>query len=154
MDPASIAKIIKVDIPIVGHCKVVLAEMLAVLETEITGTLDNADDVTAWWQRIDRWRAEHGLDHDQSERRGAGGSLLPQQVVQAVYRATGGDAYVTSDVGQHQMFAAQYYRFSKPRRWINSGGLGTMGFGFPAAMGVQFAFPDKTVVCITGKGAL
>ena len=153
VDPASIAKIIKVDIPIVGHCKVVLAEMLAVLETEITGTLDNADDVTAWWQRIDRWRAEHGLDHDQSERRGAGGSLLPQQVVQAVYRATGGDAYVTSDVGQHQMFAAQYYRFSKPRRWINSGGLGTMGFGFPAAMGVQFAFPDKTVVCITGEGS-
>jgi acetolactate synthase-1/2/3 large subunit len=153
VDAASIAKIIDVDIPIVGHCKVVLAEMLTLLETEIADTFDNADDVTVWWQRIDRWRAEHGLDHDQRERRGTDGSLLPQQVVQAVYRATGGDAYVTSDVGQHQMFAAQYYRFSEPRRWINSGGLGTMGFGLPAAMGVQFAFPDKMVVCITGEGS-
>jgi len=153
VDPASIAKIIEVDIPIVGHCKPVLAELLTLLETEIKDTPDNAPDIAAWWQRIDQWRSEHGLDHDQSERRGVGDSLLPQQVVQTVYRATEGDAYVTSDVGQHQMFAAQYYRFTEPRRWINSGGLGTMGFGLPAAMGVQFAFPDKTVVCITGEGS-
>ncbi len=153
VDPASIAKIIDVDIPIVGHCKTVLGQFLTALEAEIEDTPSKEDHVAAWWHRIQEWRDEHGLDHDQSERRGAGGLLLPQQVVQAVYRATEGDAYVTSDVGQHQMFAAQYYRFTEPRRWINSGGLGTMGFGLPAAMGVQFAFPKKTVVCITGEGS-
>ena len=153
VDPASIAKIIDVDIPIVGDCKAVLGEFLTALEAEMTDTPSEKDRVVEWWQRIQQWRDDHGLDHDQSERRGAAGSLLPQQVVQAVYRATEGDAYVTSDVGQHQMFAAQYYRFTEPRRWINSGGLGTMGFGLPAAMGVQFAFSDKTVVCITGEGS-
>ena len=122
--------------------------------TSLSGAIPDAIDreaLAAWWNRIRRWRCKHGLDHDQRHR--GDSPLLPQQVVQAVYRATSGDAYVTSDVGQHQMFAAQYYKFDKPRRWINSGGLGTMGFGLPAAMGVQFAYPDATVVCITGEGS-
>jgi acetolactate synthase-1/2/3 large subunit len=102
-----------------------------------------------WWKQIDQWRQKDSLAISSAE----DGSIKPQQVVQAVYEITKGDAFVSSDVGQHQMFAAQYYRFDKPRRWINSGGLGTMGFGFPAAMGVQFAHPDAVSVCITGEGS-
>ncbi len=155
IDPASISKIIPADIPIVGEVASTLGELQRILEEELARDPDRIDQdaLAAWWQRIHRWRAEHGLDHDQRHRTGVGGALLPQQVVQAVYRASGGDAFVTSDVGQHQMFAAQYYRFDVPRRWINSGGLGTMGFGLPAAMGVQFAHPDATVACITGEGS-
>ena len=155
IDPASISKIVRADIPIVGPVDAVLPELDSVLDAEIAKNpaLPDRAALTEWWERIARWRAEHGLDHDQRHRNGAGGSLLPQQVVQAVYRATGGDAYVSSDVGQHQMFAAQYYHFDQPRRWINSGGLGTMGFGLPAAMGVQFAHPDAVVACITGEGS-
>ena len=153
IDPASISKIIRADVPIVGPADAVLSEMNDVLDTVLERNPDamDRDALAAWWERIRQWRSDHGLDHDQRHR--GDSPLLPQQVVQAVYRATGGDAYVTSDVGQHQMFAAQYYKFDEPRRWINSGGLGTMGFGVPAAMGVQFAFPDATVVCITGEGS-
>ena len=153
IDPASISKIIRADVPIVGPADAVLHEMNDVLDAALDRNPDaiDRDAVAAWWERIRQWRADHGLDHDQRHR--GDSPLLPQQVVQAVYRATEGDAYVTSDVGQHQMFAAQYYKFNEPRRWINSGGLGTMGFGLPAAMGVQFAFPDATVVCITGEGS-
>ncbi len=153
IDPASISKIIRADVPIVGPADAVLREMNQVLDEALDrdGDAIDKDALAAWWERIRQWRREHGLDHDQRHR--GNSPLLPQQVVQAVYRATSGDAYVTSDVGQHQMFAAQYYKFDRPRRWINSGGLGTMGFGLPAAMGVQFAFPDATVVCITGEGS-
>ncbi|MCY3819966.1 MAG: acetolactate synthase 3 large subunit [Gammaproteobacteria bacterium] len=153
VDPASISKIIRADIPIVGPAAAVLREMNQVLESSLDRNPDaiDRDAMADWWNRIRRWRSKHGLDHDQRHR--GDSPLLPQQVVQAVYRATSGDAYVTSDVGQHQMFAAQYYKFDEPRRWINSGGLGTMGFGLPAAMGVQFAYPDATVVCITGEGS-
>ena len=155
IDPASISKIIKADIPIVGPSDVVLRDMASDVDEALRRAPERIDReaLSAWWQRIRRWRDEHGLDHDQRHRTGGGGALLPQQVVQAVYRATSGDAFVTSDVGQHQMFAAQYYKFDKPRRWINSGGLGTMGFGLPAAMGVQFAHPGASVVCITGEGS-
>ncbi len=153
IDPASISKIIRADIPIVGPADAVLREMNRVIDAKLERTPDAIDQaaLAGWWKRIRQWRAKHGLDHDQRHR--GDSPLLPQQVVQAVYRATSGDAYVTSDVGQHQMFAAQYYKFDQPRRWINSGGLGTMGFGLPAAMGVQCAFPAATVVCITGEGS-
>ncbi len=155
IDPASISKIINAHIPIVGPAAAVLREIASAVEAELDRDPSCRDQeaLDAWWQRIRRWRDEHGLDHDQRHRSDANGMLLPQQVVQAVYRATEGKAFVTSDVGQHQMFAAQYYKFDAPRRWINSGGLGTMGFGLPAAMGVQFAHPKETVVCITGEGS-
>ena len=155
IDPATISKIIKADIPIVGPVASVLREMVDMTSADLKRDPNRIDRAAlrAWWQRIDCWRQQHGLDHDQRHRTGAAGALLPQQVVQAIYRATEGNAFVTSDVGQHQMFAAQYYKFDAPRRWINSGGLGTMGFGLPAAMGVQFAHPGETVVCITGEGS-
>ena len=155
IDPATISKIVKADIPIVGPVASVLREMVDMVRADLKRDPNRIDRAAlrAWWQRIDCWREQHGLDHDQRHRTGAAGALLPQQVVQAVYRATEGNAFVTSDVGQHQMFAAQYYKFDAPRRWINSGGLGTMGFGLPAAMGVQFAHPGETVVCITGEGS-
>ena len=155
VDPASISKIINADIPIVGPAAVVLAEIDRVVEAKLAADPDALDRraLADWWRRIEGWRDDHGLDHDQRHRKGLNGSLLPQQVVQSVYRATKGQAFVTSDVGQHQMFAAQYYKFDAPRRWINSGGLGTMGFGLPAAMGVQFAHPGAVVACITGEGS-
>ena len=155
VDPAAISKIVNADIPIVGPAGQVLNEIARLVDEAFdrdAACVDRAA-VDAWWQRIDGWRAKHGLDHDQRHRAGANGAMLPQHVVQAIYRATGGDAFVTSDVGQHQMFAAQYYKFDAPRRWINSGGLGTMGFGLPAAMGVQFGHPHATVACITGEGS-
>ncbi|MYD44462.1 MAG: acetolactate synthase 3 large subunit [Gammaproteobacteria bacterium] len=153
IDPASISKVIAADIPIVGPAKPVLQGMVEALEAELPNHPIDSASLNAWWRRIERWREQHGLNHDQRERRSESGELLPQQVIQAVYRETEGDAYVTSDVGQHQMFAAQYYKFQRGRQWINSGGLGTMGFGLPAAMGVQLARPDATVVCITGEGS-
>ena len=153
IDPASISKVITADIPIVGPAKPVLADLIRWLESEQENYPIDQVSLDAWRQRIKLWRDEHGLDHDQRHRNGANGQLLPQQVVQAVFRATNGDSYVTSDVGQHQMFAAQYYKFKQGRKWINSGGLGTMGFGLPAAMGVQFANPGASVVCITGEGS-
>ena len=108
--------------------------------------------LTRWWNQIEEWRSKHGLLT--GRRFAESEQIMPQEVIQSLYRATAGDAYVTSDVGQHQMFAAQYYPFDKPRRWINSGGLGTMGFGLPAAMGVKLAFPDSAVACVTGEGSI
>jgi acetolactate synthase-1/2/3 large subunit len=155
IDPASISKIITAHIPIVGPVAAVLEEMAAQLDAYLGkhADLPDREAIGRWWLQIESWRKAHGLDHAMLGKAKPGDAVLPQQAVQALYAATGGDAYVTSDVGQHQMFAAQYYRFDKPRRWINSGGLGTMGFGLPAAMGVQFAFPDATVACVTGEGS-
>ena len=147
IDPASISKRVAADVPIVGSVVPVLEEMIALVEK--SDAKPDAQSLEVWWKQIDQWREKDSLACIPAE----DGSIKPQQVVQAVYEITKGDAYVSSDVGQHQMFAAQYYGFDKPRRWINSGGLGTMGFGFPAAMGVQFAHPDAVSVCITGEGS-
>jgi len=154
VDPASISKTVSADIPIVGPVQSVLEEMLAQLQQlrERDSELPDGGALERWWQQIDEWREHHGLWTGQRYRQGD--YIMPQQVIESLYRVTGGDAYVTSDVGQHQMFAAQYYRFDQPRRWINSGGLGTMGFGLPAAMGVKLAFPDKEVACVTGEGSI
>ena len=153
VDPASISKIIPAHIPIVGDAANVLKDLNALVEAETAKNPDLPDQEAhkVWWGRIDEWRAAHGLDHAMPH--SANGVILPQQVIQSLYRATEGGAFVTSDVGQHQMFAAQYYKFPAGRRWINSGGLGTMGFGLPAAMGVQFAHPKATVACVTGEGS-
>jgi acetolactate synthase-1/2/3 large subunit len=147
IDPASISKNIRADIPIVGSAEQVLTDMVAMLKQ--TGEKPDAKVLDAWWAQINDWRQVHGLRYER------GSELLkPQQVIETLWNVTGGDAFVTSDVGQHQMFAAQYYKFDKPRRWINSGGLGTMGFGLPAAMGVLMAYPDATVACVTGEGSI
>ena len=147
IDPASISKNVKVDVPIVGCVDNVLKAML----NEIKNNDVHSDAVALkeWWQQIDEWRSKDCLKYDHASEK-----IKPQFVVESLYKLTGGDAFITSDVGQHQMWAAQYYKFDKPRRWINSGGLGTMGFGLPAAMGVQFAHPDATVACITGEGSI
>ena len=154
VDPASISKTVLADIPIVGPVQSVLTDLLAQLDAleEKDDSLPDKSALTAWWKQIDEWRAAHGLFH--ARRYGESDMIMPQQVIESLYRATRGEAYVTSDVGQHQMFAAQYYRFDRPRRWINSGGLGTMGFGLPAAMGVKLAFPDSDVACVTGEGSI
>ena len=154
VDPASISKTVTADIPIVGPVKPVLTEMLAQIEQirEKDADLPDVGALQRWWQQIDEWRASHGLLTGRRYRESD--MIMPQQVIESLYRTTDGDAYVTSDVGQHQMFAAQYYRFDKPRRWINSGGLGTMGFGLPAAIGVKLAFPDADVACVTGEGSI
>jgi len=147
IDPSSISKRVKVDIPIVGNVKDVLQELLAQLDAS-----ENRVPVPAladWWQQINEWRGRECLKYTPSTK-----DIKPQSVVEKVWQITQGDAFITSDVGQHQMWAAQYYRFDKPRRWINSGGLGTMGVGLPYAMGVQMANPDATVACITGEGSI
>lgn len=148
IDPASISKTVTADVPIVGSVSSVLEEMIELIKQSDSQVDSNSLDM--WWQQIEGWREKQCLKVTPA----ADDTIKPQQVVQAVYKATGGNAYVSSDVGQHQMFAAQYYPFDKPRRWINSGGLGTMGFGFPAAIGVQLAFPDAVSVCITGEGSI
>ena len=147
IDPASISKTVAADVPIVGSVTAVLEEMIDCLEQAQQAC--DAEALETWWQQIAKWREKDSLGVTPH----TNGVIKPQQVVQAVHRITKGDAYISTDVGQHQMFAAQYYGFDKPRRWINSGGLGTMGFGFPAAMGVQLAFPDAISVCITGEGS-
>jgi len=147
IDPASISKNVKVDVPIVGGVKSVLQDMLSIFKSGDYKT--DADSVGQWWKQIAEWQSMDCLKFDST-----GDVIKPQMVVQKLYEVTNGDAYVTSDVGQHQMWAAQYYKFDQPRRWINSGGLGTMGFGMPAAMGVQLAYPDATVACITGEGSI
>ncbi|ALO46768.1 acetolactate synthase 3 large subunit [Pseudohongiella spirulinae] len=148
IDPASISKTVTADVPIVGSVVSVLEEMIELVRQADSHV--DSKSLELWWQQIEGWRAKECLKVEP-----AGGDIIkPQQVVQSVYKVTQGQAYVSSDVGQHQMFAAQYYHFDKPRRWINSGGLGTMGFGFPAAMGVQLAYPDAISVCITGEGSI
>ncbi|MBS0313428.1 MAG: acetolactate synthase 3 catalytic subunit [Burkholderiales bacterium] len=147
IDPSSISKRVRVDVPIVGYVKDVLTEMIGVLEA--SGKRPDAAALTAWWTRIKEWQSRNCLKYKASS-----DVIKPQFVVQKLFELTGGDAFITSDVGQHQMWAAQYYRFDKPRRWINSGGLGTMGVGLPYAMGVQLANPDATVACITGEASI
>ncbi len=147
VDPAEISKNIPAHIPIVGDCKNVLTKLIKEYRSLETTDPSRMDE---WWSRIEKWRADHPLRYDDS----SDGEIKPQYMVQALYEATGGDAIVCSDVGQHQMWAAQYYHFDKPRRWINSGGLGTMGFGLPAAMGAQVGCPEASVVCISGDGSI
>ncbi|AMP10913.1 acetolactate synthase, large subunit, biosynthetic type [Collimonas arenae] len=147
IDPSSISKRVKVDIPIVGNVKDVLQELLAQLDA--AETKQNAPALSNWWKQINEWRARDCLKFADSAE-----VIKPQSVIQKVWQITDGDAFITSDVGQHQMWAAQYYGFDKPRRWINSGGLGTMGVGLPYAMGVQMANPGSTVACITGEASI
>jgi len=147
IDPSSISKRVKVDVPIVGCVSDVLDELIKQLEAA-EGKPD-AKSLASWWKQIGEWRAKDSLKFKQGKER-----IMPQYVVQKLYEVTGGDAFITSDVGQHQMWAAQYYKFDKPRRWINSGGLGTMGVGLPYAMGVRFANPKAQVACITGEGSI
>ncbi len=148
IDPSSISKTIETDIPIVGPVDTVIADLLGVIAEK--HLKPDAKAVEAWWKQIDEWRQHHGLRFDEDECE----QIKPQRVIRALYEVTQGKAYVTSDVGQHQMFAAQHYAFDDPRKWINSGGLGTMGFGLPAAMGVQFAHPGAPVACVTGEGSI
>jgi acetolactate synthase-1/2/3 large subunit len=150
IDPSSISKRVKVDLPIVGDVKDSMQELISQLK-ESTGdsARTSTKSLKPWWDQIEQWRAKDCLAYKQSDE-----LIKPQFVVQKLWEVTGGDAYVTSDVGQHQMFAAQFYPFDKPRRWINSGGLGTMGVGLPYAMGVLLAHPDATVACITGEGSI
>ena len=147
IDPSSISKNVKVDVPIVGPVKQVLRDMLKVVN-EQKREPDKAA-LKEWWAQIDKWRSMQCLKYDHKSQ-----LIKPQYAVEVLHRVTKGDAFVTSDVGQHQMFAAQFYGFDKPRRWINSGGLGTMGFGLPAAIGTQMAHPDATVACITGESSI
>jgi len=152
IDPTTVSKNIVADIPIVGTCTSVLKEVLSLIEQ--SGKIPDSDAIGQWWQQIDEWRAKHGL-YTASRYEPSGGDLIkPQDVIKALYKVTKGEAIITSDVGQHQMFAAQYYLFDQPRQWINSGGLGTMGFGLPAAMGAKLAFPDTDVACVTGEGSI
>lgn len=147
IDPSSISKTITVDIPIVGSVPDVLQEMNHLLTNSSKKPQKKA--IEEWWKIINGWRAKQCMSYDRNSDK-----IKPQSVIEMVHDITSGDAYVTSDVGQHQMWAAQYYGFDKPNRWINSGGLGTMGFGLPAAMGVQLAYPEDTVVCVTGEGSI
>jgi len=147
IDPATIAKRVKVDVPIVGDVKQVLTDMLGVLAA--SKQKPDATNLKTWWQQIDTWRSRKSLTYKNSDE-----LIKPQYVIEKLYEITRGEAFITSDVGQHQMWAAQYYKFDKPRQWINSGGLGTMGFGLPAAMGVQLAHPGAAVACVTGEGSI
>jgi acetolactate synthase-1/2/3 large subunit len=147
IDPASISKTVKVDVPIVGEVKLVIGQLIDGLK-EAKYKIDKAaSDV--WWQQINQWRSIQCLDFDRQSI-----AIKPQYVIEQLYQVTNGEAYVASDVGQHQMWAAQYYPFDKPRRWINSGGLGTMGFGLPAAIGVKLAHPHADVACVTGDASI
>jgi acetolactate synthase-1/2/3 large subunit len=148
IDPSSISKTVDIDIPIVGPVDSVLDEILEIVK-EMDETPD-ADALVSWWAQIDEWRKRHGGHYEKNDN----GLLKPQEAIEGLFKATKGQAYICSDVGQHQMFAAQYYKFDEPNKWINSGGLGTMGFGFPAAMGVKMNYPDEMVVCVTGEGSI
>ncbi len=147
IDPSSISKNVKVDVPIVGSVPNVLRAMISVIRDEKLRS--DSEALAHWWRQIDEWRAVKSLSYRHSNE-----VIKPQYVIEKLYQITEGKAIITSDVGQHQMWAAQYYLFDRPRQWINSGGLGTMGFGLPAAMGAKFAFPDEDVACITGDGSI
>jgi acetolactate synthase-1/2/3 large subunit len=147
IDPSSISKRVKVDVPIVGGVKEVLQEILTQLKA--SPNRPDAGALAEWWSQIAGWRAKDCLKYDRKS-----AVIKPQMVIEKLYEVTKGEAFVTSDVGQHQMWAAQFYKFDKPRRWINSGGLGTMGVGLPYAMGVKLAFPDADVACVTGESSI
>ncbi|MDZ7802892.1 acetolactate synthase 3 large subunit [Thiohalophilus sp.] len=147
IDPSSISKNVRVDVPIVGDIKHVLSDMNKAIKA--SKKKPDAKPLDQWWQQIEAWKSKNCLRYDRNS-----ALIKPQFVIEKLHEVTGGDAYVTSDVGQHQMFAAQFYPFDKPRRWINSGGLGTMGFGLPAALGVQLAYPDSQVACVTGEASI
>jgi acetolactate synthase-1/2/3 large subunit len=147
IDPSSIGKNVQVEIPIVGDAKLVIKDLLK--EIEKRGNEPDTEALKRWWTQIDKWRSVDCLSYDQSS-----DLIKPQYVIEKLFEITNGDALITSDVGQHQMWAAQFYGFTKTRRWINSGGLGTMGFGLPAAMGVQLAHPDEPVICVTGEASV
>ena len=147
IDPSSISKRVKVDVPIVGNVSEVLDEFLRLIRAG--AQKPDAGTLKGWWKTIEEWRSRDCLKYDHTSK-----IIKPQYVVEKLYEVTGGDAFITSDVGQHQMWAAQFYKFDKPRRWINSGGLGTMGFGLPAAMGAQMANPGATVACVTGESSI
>jgi acetolactate synthase-1/2/3 large subunit len=147
IDPASISKNVKVDVPIVGPVAQILVDILDIVKND--KRKPNGEAIATWWQQINTWRSVECMKYQPSAK-----VIKPQFAVELLHKITNGDAYVTSDVGQHQMWAAQYYPFDKPRRWINSGGLGTMGVGLPYAMGVKMAFPDATVACVTGEGSI
>ena len=156
VDPASVDKIISSDIALVGDARWVLNALWEAYQDQ-DSQRDEASrqkqqqDLDQWWAQLEEWRGAHGLNHNLEPQKGQ--SILPQLAIQTLYRITEGEAFVTSDVGQHQMFAAQYYHFDEPRRWINSGGLGTMGFGLPSAMGAQMGNPEAVVACVTGEGS-
>jgi len=151
IDPASIQKTVRhIEVPLVGPVQPILADMVEMLcQMDVES---DQEALKAWWITINGWREKHGLWTGDRYTRGE--KIMPQDVIRTLYEVTNGEAYICSDVGQHQMFAAQYYKYDKPRRWINSGGLGTMGFGLPAAMGVQLAHPDSTVAVVTGEGSI
>ncbi|AOA59219.1 acetolactate synthase 3 large subunit [Acinetobacter larvae] len=149
IDPAAISKTIMAQIPIVGAVEPVLQEMLVQLK-QMDVEKPNPEALAAWWEQINQWRKVHGLAYQRLD----DGTMKPQQVVEALYKVTNGDAIITSDVGQHQMFAALYYKYKRPRQWVNSGGLGTMGVGLPYAMAAKLAFPNEQVVCITGEASI
>jgi acetolactate synthase-1/2/3 large subunit len=151
IDPASIQKTVRhIEVPLVGPVQPVLADMVDMLsQMDIE---PDQDALKGWWETINGWREKHGLWTGDRYTRGE--KIMPQDVIRTLYEVTNGEAYICSDVGQHQMFAAQYYKYDKPRQWINSGGLGTMGFGLPAAMGVQLAHPDSAVAVVTGEGSI
>jgi acetolactate synthase-1/2/3 large subunit len=150
VDPSSISKRVKVDVPIVGDVRETLQDLIALIEQQIAGGHGTDETaVGAWWKQINQWRTKDCLSYDRNSP-----IIKPQFVIEKLWEVTGGDAFITSDVGQHQMWAAQFYRFDKPRRWINSGGLGTMGVGLPYAMGVKMAHPDAQVACVTGEGSI
>ncbi len=147
IDPASIGKNVKVEIPIVGDAKQILGDLVnAVQKLDVKS---KEKDIAPWWKQINSWQSLDSFNYDRNSDK-----IKPQYVLEKLYEVTKGEAFVTSDVGQHQMWAAQHYRFDKPRRWVNSGGLGTMGFGLPAAMGVSLAYPDSDVVCVTGEASI
>lgn len=152
VDHSSVSKIIEANVAVFGQVKNSLKLIKDTLEKKLDSY--NSATIQPWHEQIKEWKSQHGLNYDLYKDQSDSHPILPQAVVQHVHEITNGEAYVTSDVGQHQMFAAQYYHFDKPRRWINSGGLGTMGFGLPAAMGVKLAFPEDEVVCITGEGSI
>ena len=152
VDHSSVSKIIEANIAVFGQVKNSLTEIIKSLE--IKKEMIDSKKISHWKKQISEWQSQHGLNHEMYLNENDDNPIMPQAVVQHIYNITKGNAYITSDVGQHQMFAAQYYHFDEPRKWINSGGLGTMGFGLPAAMGVKLAFPNEEVVCITGEGSI